>query len=64
MFRLASGSTARKNSFAQRRGTLRSVAFLLSLALAALTVGWQNTLALRRSIRGCGSSGPASTPEA
>jgi hypothetical protein len=49
MFCLASGSTARKNSFAQRRGTLRSVVFHLSLALAPLTVGWQNTLALRRS---------------
>jgi hypothetical protein len=49
MFRAASGSTPRKSSFAQRRGTLRSVAFLLSLALAALTVGRQNTLAIRRS---------------
>jgi hypothetical protein len=39
MFCLASGSTARKNSFAQRRGTLRSVVFHLSLALAPLTVG-------------------------
>src|SRR5688572_22934628 len=39
MFRLASGSTARKNSFAQRRGTLRSVVFHLSLALALLRVG-------------------------
>src|SRR5688572_15958019 len=39
MFRLPSGSTARKNSFAQRRGTLRSVVFHLSLALALLTVG-------------------------
>ena len=49
MFCAASGSTPRKSSFAQRRGTLRSVAFPLSLALAALTVGRQNTLSLRRS---------------
>ena len=44
-----SGSTARKNSFAQRRGTLRSVVFRLSLALAPLTVARRNMLALRRS---------------
>jgi hypothetical protein len=39
MFRQASGSTARKNSFAQRRGTLRSVVFHRSLAFALLAVG-------------------------
>jgi hypothetical protein len=39
MFCPASGSTARKNSFARRRGTPRSVVFHLSLALALLTVG-------------------------
>jgi len=52
MFRAASGSTPRKSSFAQRRGTLRSVAFLLSLALAPLTVARRNTLALRRDAVG------------
>jgi hypothetical protein len=38
MFRPGSGSTARKNSFARRRGTPRSVVFHLPLALALLTV--------------------------
>jgi hypothetical protein len=49
MFRPASDSTPRKSSFAQRRGTLRSVAFLLSLALAALMVGRPNMLVLHHS---------------
>src|SRR5688572_5596003 len=39
MFRLASGSPTRKHSCARRRGTPRSVAFHLSLALAPLAVG-------------------------
>src|SRR5436190_11484913 len=57
----ASGSTPRKSSFAQRRGTLRSVAFLLSLALAALTVGTVRTCgrsAAPYPVRGCGSLDP------